>query len=263
MVEESRRTQFVFKDLNNTFLELIPKKGERETFNDFRPIALCNIVNKVIANVIDNRLKMVLSTIISPEQSGFAPGKSIYEGIIIAHEAIHSLKSNKDPGMLLKLDISKAYDNVNRCVLMRILEKFGFGDRWCKWISSCIDSPRISILVNGSPQGFFDMKRGMHQGDPLSPFLFIILVEALKRSIVKSNLDGRWKGLKVARGVDAITHLQFVDANFLMGEASIKEADNIKTMLEDYSKVTSQKVNWRKSEIFFFNTPSKVKTKIC
>ena len=78
--------------------------------------------------------------------------------------------------MMLKLDICKAYDNVNRPFLMKFLDQFGFSNSWCKWILSCIDSPRIFVLVNGSPQGFFDMERGLHQGDPLSPFLFIILV---------------------------------------------------------------------------------------
>ena len=75
VVEESRRKKFAFKDLNNTFLALIPKKGERETFSDFRPIALYNTMHKVISKVIANRLKLVLPTIISSEQSGFALGK--------------------------------------------------------------------------------------------------------------------------------------------------------------------------------------------
>ena len=124
------------------------------TFSDFRPIALCNIVYKVILKVIANRLKLVLPSIISSVESGFAPRKSIFEGVSIAHEAIHSLRMNKDVGMMLKLDICKAYDNVNRHFLMEVLDQFGFCNSWCKWIFSCIDSPCIFVLVNGSPQSF-------------------------------------------------------------------------------------------------------------
>ena len=88
--------------------------------------------------------------------------------------------------MMIKLDICKAYDNVNRYFLINILDKFGFCLDWCRWVLACIDSPSISVLVNGSPQGFFEMKRGIWQGDPLSPFLFIILTKVLEQSISKA-----------------------------------------------------------------------------
>ena len=198
----------------------------------------------MISKEISNRLKWVLPTIISSEQSGFAPGKSIFEGVIVAHEVIHSLRMNKEAGMMLKLDIRKAYDNVNRLFLMRVLDKFGFSECWCKWIFSCIDSPRISILVNDNSQGYFEMEKDIRQGDLISPFLFIILVEVLGRAISKARREGRWRGLQVARGVDLVTHLQFVDDNFLMGEACIREAECMQFVLENYSNVTSQCINW-------------------
>ncbi|XP_059073785.1 uncharacterized protein LOC131874424 [Cryptomeria japonica] len=111
-VEESRKGGFVLQDFNNTFIALIPKKENISTFNDCRPISLCNTIYKVISKVIENRLKRVLEEIISPEHSGFALGRSIYKGIILAHEAIHSIRLSKGEKMMIKVDIKKAYDEV-------------------------------------------------------------------------------------------------------------------------------------------------------
>lgn len=113
--------------------------------------------------------------IISPEQSGFAPNRSIFEGIIVVHEATHTVRKAKVAKMMIKLDIKKAYDHVNRAFLIEVLNKFGFCEAWLKWIEGCINTPRISVLVNGNPKGFFETSRGLRQGDLISSFLFIIM----------------------------------------------------------------------------------------
>lgn len=252
VLEESRCGGFILKDFNNTFISLIPKKGVCLCFEDFRPIALCNTIYKVISKVIANRLKPLLNFIISPEQSGFAPNRSIYEGISVAHEAM--VWTAKVEKMMIKLDIKKAYDHVNYNFQIDVLKKIGFYEAWLKWIGGCINSPRISVLVNGSPQGFFETARGLRQGDPISPFLFIIMVEALGRLITWERHIGLWKGISVAEGVDPVCHLQFVDDIFLMGGASPREARVIKVTLDSFSKASGQCVRWHKSEIFFFNS---------
>lgn len=104
---------FVLKDFNNTLIALILKKDEVRSFNDFRPISLGNTIYKIISKVMANRLKLTLDSIISIEQSGFLPNHSIYEAVIVAHEAIHSIRTAKVDRMLVKLDIRKAYDEVN------------------------------------------------------------------------------------------------------------------------------------------------------
>lgn len=172
----------------------------------------------------------------------------------MAHEVIHSIRSNHLEKMLIKLDIRKAYDEVNRDFLLKVLLKFGFYEDWVKWVGSCIQSTRLSILVNGSPQGFFETKKGLRQGDLISLFLFIIMVEALGRLISKKRSEGLWKGIKVAEGVESISHLQFVDDTLLMGEASLREARVIKNSLDKYSVIFGQCFNWHKSKILFFNT---------
>lgn len=113
-VEESRRRMAMIGTLNHTFITMIPKKKEAAKISDYRPIALCNTAYKIVTKIIANRLKSVLKKIISDEQSGFSPGCSIVEGIIIAHEAIHSARKTRSPSMVIKLDILKAYDLVDR-----------------------------------------------------------------------------------------------------------------------------------------------------
>lgn len=160
---------------------MIPKKDKAESYEDFRPIALCNTLYKLLTKTIANRLHNLLPLLISEEQTGFVLGRTIYDGIIIAQEAIHLVQTNKEPSMLIKLDIKKAYDKVDWHFLCKCLEAFGFAKQWINLIYDCISTPRISILVNGSPVGFFNTSRGLRQGDPISPFLFILMVESLGR----------------------------------------------------------------------------------
>lgn len=243
VVEDSRVEGFVMKIFNNTFIALVPKKEEALSFNDFRPFALCNIVYKIILKVMENRLKVVLYAVISPKKSGFSPNRSIYEGIIVAYEAIHSIRLAKTKKMLVKLDIRKEYDEVNRSFLLKVLRRFGFSEEWIKWVANCINTTRFSILLNGSPQGFFVSEKGIRQGDPISPFLFIIMVEALGRLISKKREDGGWKVVHIAEGVNPLSHLQFADDTLLMGETSFREARLMKNILDKYSKAFGQCIN--------------------
>lgn len=175
MVEESQRKAYVAKELNCTLIALVPKVEHPTSFSDFRPISLCNTMFKIVTKVISNRLKPILNHIILEEKSGFILGRSIVEGIIIAHEAIHTIRLAKVDRMLIKLDIIKAYDMVDREFLFQVLNRFGFSKEWINWVRACLDGVWTSVLVNGSPQGFFQTSYGIKQGDPLSPFLFIIL----------------------------------------------------------------------------------------
>lgn len=108
-----RNSGKLLKEINNTFLVLIPKKDKVESFNDCRPIALCNTIYKLLSKTLANRMQKLLPTIFSKEQTGFVQERSIYDRIIIAQEAIHSTQMNKKPSIFIKLDISKAYDRVN------------------------------------------------------------------------------------------------------------------------------------------------------
>eukprot|EP00253_Pinus_taeda_P031749 PITA_31749 len=223
LVEESRSRRWMYPGLNATFIALIPKSENSNSPDKFRPIALCNIIYKIVSKVVALRLKPLLPLIISPEQSGYVEGRQITDGIILTHEVIHSLKQTKKPA-------------------------------WIRWISSLISSTFYSILVNGIPSTTFRPSRGIRQGDPLSPFLFVIMAEGLGRSLKAAISEGYLKGLSLHQ-TPTTSHQQFVDDNMLFGHSSVQEARSLISILETFSKASGALINKSKSQIFFFNTP--------
>jgi hypothetical protein len=184
VVEESRTSKVIIQASMPLLLLSSQRSKEPTDFADkFPPISLCNAIYKIISKLVATRLKPILPLIISQEQGGFVEGRKILDGIIVAHEVIHSLKISKNPWMMMKLDMSKAYDRMNWDFLRRMLLDFGFAEYWVTWVMNLVSKAFFSILLNGSPTKNFNGSRGLYQGDPLSPFLFIILAEGLGRSL--------------------------------------------------------------------------------
>eukprot|EP00253_Pinus_taeda_P008746 PITA_08746 len=260
LVEESRINQKVWPALNSTFFALIPKGDNLEEANGFRPIALCNVIYKMITSLIAKRLKPLLDNLISAEQIGFVEGRQILDGLVVTQEVIHSLKVKKQKGMMIKLDLSKAYDRLNWKYLETVLERFGFHQRWIAWIHNLIYSPHFSILVNGSPSKTFNASRGIRQGDPLSPFLFILAAEGLGRFIKQERAVNRIKGLQIWGNNLPLTHQQFVDDIMLFGEPTVREVQHLRRILNMFTEASGLEINKDKSCIFIFNTMEQVKT---
>lgn len=140
-LEGAKNSGKVLKEINNTFITLIPKKKKVDNFDNLRPIYLCNTIYKLLSKTIANRLQKLLPLLISEDQMGFVPGRSIFYGIIIAQEAILSIQQNKESSMLIKLYIKKAYDKVDQHFLCKCMEAFGFSKSWINLIYECISSP--------------------------------------------------------------------------------------------------------------------------
>jgi len=262
LVESSRIDRKVLPAFNSTFITLLPKAEGANHPSKFRPISLCNVIYKIITKVIANRLKPIMNLLIAPEQSGFVEGRQILDGIILIHEVTHSLKHSTTPGMLIKLDLSKAYDKLNWKFMERMLLAFGFSHDWIEWVMNLTSSAFFSLLVNGSPSQPFNPSRGIRQGDPLSPFLFILMAEGLGRSIRAHHQANEFRGIKLFQDLEAQTHQQFVDDTMLMGHASVQEARTIKAILDLFSEASGLDINVDKSQIFFFNTPVVTKRNI-
>ena len=154
-------------------------------------------VYKILAKVLASRLRLVIGKVVGPYQHAFVAGRQILDAALVANECVDaSLKSNL-PSIICKLDIEKAYDHVSWNFLMTTLERMGFPSKWRRWVYFYISTVHFSILVNGEAAGFFLSTIGLRQGDPLSPLLFILVMETLSRLIIKVTEVGLVEGMSM------------------------------------------------------------------
>lgn len=154
------------ENINSTSIALIPKKKGAVEVKDFIPISLLGSVYKIIAKLLAERPKGVIGKLISDKQNAFVKGKQIVDAAMIANECLEYLFKRKMKGVAFKLDLEKAYDHVNCSCILSIMKQMNFGDRWIGWIKYCISAISFSVLINGSPQGYFksygDLDREIH-----------------------------------------------------------------------------------------------------
>ena len=165
-------------------------------------------------------------------------------------------KTGKTEYMALKLDMSKAYDRLEWVFLQRIMEKIGFHSTWIGWIMECVKSMTYSILVNGEPKGHIIPTRGIHQGNPLSPYLFLICSEGLN-GLIEHAVDRKFiEGVSLCRNGPKISHLFFADDSLLFCRARMGDVEKIQELLGKYERASGQKINSDKTTLFFSNNAS-------
>lgn len=157
----------------------------------------------------------------------------------------------KDGEVALKLDISKAYDKVSWSYLKQRIQSHGFCDKWIGWIMRCVSTVSYEINFNGSTIGPIYPKRGLFQGDPLSPYLFLFCVEGFSNLLDRAEEERKINGCKIAPTAPVVSHLLFADDSFLFFKETVNEAICIKGILENYAEMSGQEVNYQKSEVMY------------
>ena len=193
------------------------------------------------------RMEKVMPFIIDESQSAFIEGRHLIQSAVIANEVVDEAKRSQKPCLVFKVDYEKAYDSVSWDFLIYMLRRMGFCAKWIQWIEGCLKSATVSILINGSPSTEVSPQRGLRQGDPLAPFLFNIVAEALYglvREAVKRNL---YRGFSVGSNRVEVSILQYANDTIFFGKASQGNVRAIKAILWIFELASSLKINFAKS----------------
>lgn len=241
------------RPINETLVVLIPKVEQPEKISQFWPISLCNVSYKLFSKVIVNRLKALLVKLISPNQASFVPGRQIRDNIVVAQEIFFHMRRRKGKKgqMAIKIDLEKAYDRLSWKFIRSTLISTGMDGKMVDLILSCVSSTSLSIAWNGGKTDSFSPSRGIRQGDPLSPYLFVLCMDRLSHIIQDEVDQGQWKAVSISKNGPKISHLMFADDLLLFAEASDKQMLIVQDCLKRFGEASGQKVSEPKSQICF------------
>jgi hypothetical protein len=220
---------------------------------DLRPISSCNVLYKIISKVLAACLEGIVDDIISPNQSAFVPGRLITDNILVAYETTHFLKNKrrgKDGYLALRLDMSKAYDRVEWDFVEAMLIKLGFHRIFIDLLK-CVRSIKYNIKVNNEFTTDIIPERGLRQGDPLSPYLFLLCVEGLSSLLHQAEINEMIQGIKICQGAPSVTYLLFADDSLILMKVDVANVHKLQNILDLYESCSGQKINKEKSSIMF------------
>ncbi|XP_074277936.1 uncharacterized protein LOC141601541 [Silene latifolia] len=247
-------TGVMLKEWNSTHVVLLPKVDQPEMVSQFRPISLCNVVYRLASKCLANRIKLVISSLISDSQQAFVPGRLMSDSSVIAHEIIHYFNKTKKGSIfyaVLKLDMHKAFDRVSWHFLMEVMRHMRFPTAWRSLIWECISTVSYRILINGEPSSVITPTCGLRQGDPLSPYLFIICMEVLSRQLARAEKMRMLTGLKISRYAPTVSHLFYADDALICCKAAPKAFEILRDLFKDFESASGQMINLNKSFIKF------------
>lgn len=236
------------QDLNLADICLIPKKEEVRSLEDYKPISLIHSFAKIISKMLANRLAPKLNELVSQNQSAFIRKRAIHDNFLYTQNMVKQLNRKKKASLLIKVDISRAFDSVNWAYLLETLQHFGFGHKWINWVANLLGSCSSRILLNGIPGDHIFHARGLRQGDPLSPMLFILVMEPLHQII------------KAAEDVNIISNLcqrqgrfrcsLYADDVALFALPTEDELIALKRILLFFAQISGLHTNMSKTEIY-------------
>ncbi|KAF7838798.1 ribonuclease H [Senna tora] len=242
----------LLRSLNKTNIVLMPKNDEANSFKDYRPISLCNTAYKVISKTMTNRLQPLMKDIILPYQNAFVKDRSIHDNLILAKEILHYIngcRKTKKSWAALKVDLHKAYDKISWQFLEDVLRHMKFPPLWCKLIVECVTTPSLRIKINGDYTDWFHPSSGLRQGDPLSPYLFVLCTNILSSYLIKAQNLKLIQGPKIHRQACPLNHLLYADDLLLFFNSTSLSCTRVDRLLHYFGEASGLFMNKHKSEI--------------
>lgn len=260
------RNGYLLKEWNYTLISLIPKNECPDKPSQFRPISLCNVIYKIISKCLTNRLKLILQCLVGPYQNAFVPSRIMGDNCLLAHEVLTYVKRRKK-GLqrfaVLKIDMNKAYDRVRWQFVSWLLDKMEFPAIWRHWIMQCVTTVSYSILVNGEPTEVFKPRCGLRQGDPLSPYIFILIMEVLSKMILQLEAQKKIMGIRITKNSPSLSHLLFADDSLFCFKADSVACRSIRSTIDTFCQISGEAINFDKCNVIFSpNTPDIVKNEL-
>jgi hypothetical protein len=240
--------------IDTSYITLVPKISNPETVSDYRPISLMNISLKLVTKTLADRLQSVIIGLVHHNQYGFIRSRTIQDCLAWSFEYIHQCHQSRRPVVILKLDFEKAFDTVEHSVIIQVMEHLGFPTRWLNWIRNILGSGSSAVLLNGVPGKYFKCKRGVRQGDPLSPLLFVLAAELLQILINRASAMNLLKA-PIQQPTEDFPIVQYADDTLLILQAEGRQLFFLKSLLNNFSESTGLKINYRKSQLLPINVP--------
>ncbi|OWM79398.1 hypothetical protein CDL15_Pgr022810 [Punica granatum] len=205
---------------------------------DFRSIACCNTIYKCITKILANRVEGVLPDLVSMNQSAFIKGRRISNNILLAHEFMRNYHPKGVSSLCaIKIDLVKAFDSIDRRFLDCLLRAISFPDKIVRWIKACISTPWYSVAVNGSLAGYFKEGKGLRQGDPLSPYLFILAMEIFTQMPDSAASEGKLGFHPKCQGL-FLTHLCFADDLMVFTDGELSSIRTLIYVLQSFYEIS-------------------------
>ncbi|XP_062115077.1 uncharacterized protein LOC133829254 [Humulus lupulus] len=249
-------------ELNNTILSLIPKVVSPKSTIDYRPIACCNTLYKCISKMLCFRLAKVLPLLIHQNQGAFIKNRQLAHNILILQDLLHGYtRKTITPRCLIKIDLSKAYDSIDWVFLEDILAAFCFPSRFIQWILVCLTDTSYSLLMNGRLQGNFAGRKGLRQGDPISPLLFVLVMEYLTRLLNQTAQHREFRFHPMCKNLQLV-NLCFADDLILLCKGTFKSVKLLMEGFLSFSQCSRLSANRTKSHIYFGGVVADVKNNI-